>query len=68
MRELGLKFCLFLFLVVVFAGRTSELGAVIGAATGTVLLWPLYTKLIAPPEANSSRGAARTDGGSGGAP
>ena len=67
MRELGLKLCLFLFLVVVFGGRTTELGAVTGAATGAVLLWPLY-RAMARPEANSSRGAAGPDGQSGGAP
>lgn len=46
MRELLLKACLFLFLVVVFSGRTNELGVVIGSAAGAILLWPLYRRLV----------------------
>jgi hypothetical protein len=44
MRPLGLRICLFLFLAVVLSGRTNELGVLIGAATGSVLLWPIYLR------------------------
>ncbi len=44
MRQLGLRICLFLFLAAMFSGRTNELGVLIGAATGSVLLWPIYSK------------------------
>lgn len=44
MRQLGLRICLFLFLAVVLSGRTNELGVLIGAATGSVLLWPIYSR------------------------
>jgi hypothetical protein len=44
MRQLGFRMCLFLFLAVVLSGRTNELGVLIGAATGSVLLWPIYSK------------------------
>lgn len=44
MRKLGLRICLFLFLAVVLSGRTNELGVLIGAATGSVLLWPIYSR------------------------
>lgn len=50
MREFGLKVCLFLFLAAMFSGRTNELGTLTGAITGTILLWPLYRKVLpAPP-------------------
>ena len=45
MKDLPTKACLFLFLVVVFSGRTNELGVVVGSAAGAVLLWPLYRRL-----------------------
>ena len=41
MREFGLKLSLFLFLAAIFSGRTNELGVLVGAVTGTILLWPL---------------------------
>lgn len=44
MRQLGLRICLFLFLAVVLSGRTNELGVLIGAATGSALLWPIYSR------------------------
>jgi hypothetical protein len=46
MKEFGLKLCFFLFLVVAFSGRTSELGTLVGAVTGTILFWPLYRKVV----------------------
>lgn len=46
MREFGLKLCFFLFLAAVFSGRTNELGTFTGAITGTILLWPVYRKLL----------------------
>ena len=48
MREFGLKVCLFLFLVAAFSGRTNELGAITCAVTGTILLWPIYRRLLPP--------------------
>ena len=44
MKEYLTKLCMFLFLAALFSGRTNELGVLIGALTGTVLLWPLYRK------------------------
>ncbi|MCI0624045.1 MAG: hypothetical protein L0387_20725 [Acidobacteria bacterium] len=49
MKEFGLKLCLFLFLAALFSGRTNELGALTGAITGTILLWPIYRKLLPAP-------------------
>lgn len=49
MREFGVKVCLFLFLAVVLSGRTNELGAITGAITGTILLWPVYRKVLPAP-------------------
>ena len=57
MREFGLKLCLFLFLAAIFSGRTNELGVVVGAVTGTMLLWPVYRR-IAPPMASARRRVA----------
>lgn len=45
MRELPLEASLFLFLVVLFSGRTNELGVVVGSAARAILLWPLYRRL-----------------------
>jgi hypothetical protein len=45
MKALGLKICLFLFLVALFSGHTNALGALTGALTGTILLWPFYRRL-----------------------
>lgn len=55
MREFALKVCLFLFLVAVLSGRTNALGVVTGAVTGTILLWPLYRKVMPPPVQKSRR-------------
>jgi len=38
MRAFGLKLCLFLFLAANFSGRANELGVLVGAITGTILL------------------------------
>ena len=46
MREYLTKTCMFLFLAAALSGRTNELGVVTGALTGTILLWPLYRKLV----------------------
>ena len=51
MREFGLKLSLFLFLAAIFSGRTNELGVLVGAVTGTTLLWPLYRKVAPLPMA-----------------
>ena len=55
MREFGLKLCVFLFLAAVFSGRTSELGALTGAVTGTILFWPIYRKLLPAPASRPRR-------------
>lgn len=46
MRDLLQKTCLFLFLATVLAGKGSDLGALTGALTGTILLWPFYKKYV----------------------
>ena len=53
MREFGLKLCLFLFLAAILSGRTNELGVLVGAVTGTILLWPLYRKVAPLPLARA---------------
>ncbi len=58
MREFGLKLCLFLFLAAIFSGRTNELGVLVGAVTGTILLWPLYRKTALLPAATPRRQVA----------
>lgn len=55
MRNFGLKLCLFLFLAAVLAGRTNELGTLTGAITGTILLWPVYRKLLPVPGTKARR-------------
>lgn len=45
MQQLIRKICLFLFLTAVLSGRGNELGTLVGAITGTILLWPLYKRL-----------------------
>lgn len=50
MKEYLMKLCMVLFLAAVFSGRTNELGVLIGALTGTVLLWPLYRKVVPAPK------------------
>ncbi len=46
MKEYLMKLCMFLFLAAMFSGRTNEVGVLIGALTGTVLLWPLYRRVV----------------------
>jgi hypothetical protein len=46
MRQFGLRMCLFLFLAAMLSGRTNELGVLVGATTGTVLLWPIYLRYV----------------------
>ena len=41
MHQLIRKICLFLFLTAVLSGRANELGTLVGAIAGTILLWPL---------------------------
>ena len=50
MKEYFTKLCMFLFLASMFSGRTNELGVLIGALTGTVLLWPIYRKFVPAPK------------------
>ena len=50
MKEYLTKLCMFLFLSAAFSGRTNELGVVVGALTGTILLWPLYRKFVPMPK------------------
>lgn len=50
MKEYLMKLCMVLFLAAVFSGRTNEIGVLIGALTGTVLLWPLYRKVVPAPK------------------
>lgn len=49
MKDFGLKICLFLFLAALFARRTNELGTITGSITGTILLWPVYRKVVPAP-------------------
>ena len=46
MHQLIRKICLFLFLTAVLSGRANELGTLVGAIAGTILLWPLYERFI----------------------
>jgi hypothetical protein len=46
MKSFSLKLCLFLFLAATFSGRTNELGTLVGAITGTVLIWPVYRRML----------------------
>lgn len=46
MKSFSLKLCLFLFFAALFSGRTNELGTLVGAITGTVLVWPLYRRVL----------------------
>ncbi len=55
MKEFGLKICLFLFLAALLSGRTNELGTLTGAITGTILLWPLYRKVLPTSSARPRR-------------
>jgi hypothetical protein len=46
MKPFSLKVCLFLFFAAALSGRTNELGTLVGAITGTVLVWPVYRRLL----------------------
>jgi hypothetical protein len=62
MQQLSRKICMFLFLTAVLSGRASELGTLVGAITGTILLWPLYERLTTGrPAARSQRVAAEEE-------
>jgi hypothetical protein len=62
MHQLSRKICLFLFLTAVLSGRANELGTLVGAITGTILLWPLYERLTTGrPAARSQRVAAEEE-------
>lgn len=50
MDRFSLKLCLFLFIASLLSGRTNELGTLVGAVTGTILLWPIYRRFV--PERN----------------
>lgn len=58
MKSFSLKLCLFLFFAAAFSGRSNELGTLIGAITGTILIWPLYRRFLgaAPMELGGSSG------------
>ena len=55
MQQLSRKICLFLFLTAALSGRASELGTLVGAITGTILLWPLYERFVSGRPAAKSR-------------
>lgn len=55
MEQLTRKICLFLLLTVLLSGRASELGTLVGAITGTILLWPLYARITTRPQTDNSR-------------
>jgi hypothetical protein len=61
MQQLSRKICLFLFLTAVLSGRANELGTLVGAITGTILLWPLYERFTTGRPAESSRRGAAED-------
>jgi hypothetical protein len=62
MQQLSRKLCLFLFLSAVLSGRANELGTLVGAITGTILLWPLYERLTTGrPAGRSQRDAAEEE-------
>ncbi len=46
MQQLSRKICLFLFLTAALSGRANELGTLVGAITGTILMWPLYERFV----------------------
>ncbi|HAX41801.1 MAG TPA: hypothetical protein DCY80_04495 [Solibacterales bacterium] len=58
MQQLSRKICLFLFLIAVLSGRANELGTLVGAITGTLLLWPLYERLTTGRSAGRSQRVA----------
>jgi hypothetical protein len=46
MKPFWFKLCLFLFFAAMFSGRTNELGTLVGAITGTLLIWPVYRRML----------------------
>ena len=62
MRHFALKLSLFLFLAAVLAGRTNELGTLTGAITGTILVWPVYRKLLPTPDTKAQRRVVAEEG------
>ena len=58
MQQLSRKICLFLFLTAVLSGRANELGTLVGAVTGTILLWPLYERFTTGRTVGESRTVA----------
>ena len=58
MQQLSRKICLFLFLTAVLSGRANELGTLVGAIAGTLLLWPLYERLTTGRSAGRSQRVA----------
>jgi len=63
MEQLSRKICLFLFLIAILAGKTTVLGTVVGAITGTILLWPVYARVIAAPVKRESETMVKTEHG-----
>jgi hypothetical protein len=62
MQQLSRKIYLFLFLTAVLSGRANELGTLVGATTGTILLWPLYERFTTGrPAGRSQRTAAEEE-------
>ncbi len=61
MDRFAWKLCLFLFWAAVFSGRANELATLVGAATGTMLSWPLYRRLL--PERLPESKRRRAEGG-----
>ena len=62
MQQLSRKICLFLFLTAVLSGRANELSTLVGAITGTILLWPLYERFISGWPSWKSRRVAAEEG------
>jgi hypothetical protein len=54
MKPFSLKLCLFLFFAAAFSGLTNEMGTLVGATTGTVLVWPVYRRLLGSVERRGS--------------
>lgn len=62
MQQLSRKICLFLFLTAVLSGRANGVGTLVGAITGTILLWPLYERFTTGrPSERSQRAAAEEE-------
>lgn len=61
MDRFTLKLCLFLFLASLLSGRTNELATLVGAITGTILLWPIYRRIVPPRMTKAPRQLAEED-------